>query len=214
MAEKLKFSNNYLDLSTDTAFQFDFNCNCCGTRYRSTAKEYMTGKATQLLGAASSIFGGFLGTMSSIGGSVRDASWKKSHDKAFQEAINEITPLFIQCPHCHSWICREQCWNIKKGLCKNCAPDLGVEMAMAQSERSVEEIHAHAAMAEEDKKLGLENWRETIRATCPKCGIPLATHAKFCPECGAKIASDVTCKSCGAKLTPGAKFCPECGEKA
>ncbi|HTX89244.1 MAG TPA: zinc ribbon domain-containing protein [Bacteroidales bacterium] len=213
MADKMKLSNNYSDLSTDTAFQFEFGCNCCGTHYRSTAKGYMTGRATQLLGAANSLFGGFLGNVSSVGQTVKDATWKKSHDNAFEEAIEEITPLFIQCPHCHNWVCREQCWNQKKGLCKSCAPDLGVEMAVAQSERSVEEIHAHAAMAEEDKKLATEYWRETIRATCPKCGIPLATHAKFCPECGTKIIADDQCKSCGAKLQPDAKFCPECGTK-
>lgn len=44
--------------------------------------------------------------------------------------------------------------NNKKDLCKQCAPDLGVEMAKAQAERSVQEIHAHACMAEEEKRLG------------------------------------------------------------
>jgi ribosomal protein L40E len=213
MAEKIKFSKNYADLSTDTAFQFEFHCDLCGTGYRSSAKEYLTGRASQLLGAASTVFGGFLGNLSNVGHTVRDAGWKKAHDKAFQEAIEELTPLFIQCPHCHTWVCREECWNVKKGLCERCAPDLGVEMAVAQSERSVEEIHAHAAMAEEDKKLGKEYWRETIRATCPKCETPLATNARFCPECGTKLKSDEKCRSCGAKLSPEAKFCPECGEK-
>jgi predicted amidophosphoribosyltransferase len=86
-------------------------------------------------------------------------------------------------------------------------------MAYAQSEKSVEEIHEHAAMAEEDKKLGTEYWRTNIRATCPKCEAPLAANAKFCPNCGAKLNEDNKCAHCGAKLTPGAKFCPECGEK-
>ena len=40
---------------------------------------------------------------------------------------------------------------MKKGLCKHCAPDLGVEMSAAQSSRSVEEIWRHAAMSAEDK---------------------------------------------------------------
>jgi hypothetical protein len=213
MADTIKFSKNYSDLSTDTAFQFEFHCDCCGTAYRSSAHQYLAGRANQLLGAASSIFGGFMGNLSTVGNTVRDAGWKNAHDKAFEEAIEELTPKFIQCPHCHEWVCREQCWNTKKGLCKTCAPDLGVEMAVAQSERSVEEIHAHAAMAEEDKKLGKEYWRENIRATCPNCGIPLETNAKFCPQCGAKLKSDDICKSCGTKLTPGTRFCPQCGEK-
>ena len=45
-----------------------------------------------------------------------------------------------------------QCWNDGKGLCKNCAPDLGVEMAAAQSSRTVEEIWAHSKMAEADRE--------------------------------------------------------------
>ena len=99
------------------------------------------------------------------------------------------------------------------GLCKECAPDLGVEMAAAQASRSVEEVWAHAKMAEEDKKLGEENWRKGIRAACPKCEKPLAKPSKFCPECGAAINSDGKCAKCGAKLEPNAKFCPECGTK-
>ena len=213
MAEKIKFGRNYSDISTDTAFQFEFRCECCGTGYRSTADGYLAGRASKLMGAASSLFGGILGSISSVTDNVKDASWKNAHDKAFEEAITEMTPLFIQCPHCHSWVCREQCWNIKKGLCKSCAPDLGVEMAVAQSDRSVEEIHAHAEMAEEDKKLGAEYWKETIRANCPHCEAPLASNAKFCPSCGAKLDQSTNCRKCNAKLTPGAKFCPECGEK-
>jgi membrane protease subunit (stomatin/prohibitin family) len=213
MTNAIKFGNNYSDISTDVAFQFEFTCGCCNTGYRSTAKGYMAGQASKILGTASSFLGGFLGGLSRVGQEVKDASWKDAHDKAFQDALKEMQPVFIQCPHCHTWVCREQCWNTKKGLCKNCAPDLGVEMAYAQSEKSVEEIHEHAAMAEEDKKLGTEYWRTNIRASCPKCEAPLASNAKFCPSCGAKLNEEGKCAHCGAKLTPGAKFCPECGEK-
>ena len=48
-------------------------------------------------------------------------------------------------------------------------------------------------------------------AKCSKCGAPLPANAKFCPECGHKLAT--ACPQCGGELTPGAKFCPECGEK-
>lgn len=121
--------------------------------------------------------------------------------------------MFLQCPHCHTWVCKDECWNTRKGLCKECAPDLGVEMAAAQSERAVEEIHAHAAMAEEDKHLATADWRQNIVAKCPECGTPMQTNSKFCPECGALVKPDAKCKTCGSKLLPKAKFCPECGEK-
>ena len=69
-------------------------------------------------------------------------------------------------------------------------------------------------MAEEDKHLSEQDWREGIRAICPECEAPLANNVKFCPECGAKIKQVAFCAQCGGKLTPGAKFCPECGAKA
>lgn len=88
-----------------------------------------------------------------------------------------------------------------------------MEMAAAQASKSVEEVWAHAAMAEEDKKLATEYWRENIRASCPNCEAPLASNAKFCPECGAPLKVRENCPACGSKVTPGSKFCPECGTK-
>jgi membrane protease subunit (stomatin/prohibitin family) len=213
MAEVIEFVSNYSDLSTDTGFQFEFTCDLCGTGYRTRFQPWTTGTVTNVLDGASSLFGGIFGQAADIGERVRSAGWQKARDNAFEAAIAEIRPKFIQCPRCKKWVCREKCWNQKKGLCKECAPDLGVEMSAAQSSRSVEEIWAHAAMAEEDKKLGKENWRETIRATCPECEQPLATNAKFCPNCGAKLKTVQHCTECGAKLQPGAKFCAECGRK-
>lgn len=213
MSENIEFVSNYNDHSTDKGFQFEFVCNRCNTGYRTPFKASVTGVVSSALGAASSIFGGILGNVADVSERVRSASWQKAHDDAFEEAIKELKPQFVQCPRCSVWVCRKSCWNTKRGLCKNCAPDLGVEMSAAQASRSVEEIWAHAAMAEEDKKLGKENWRETVRATCPKCEAPLAVNARFCPECGTKLKGAEKCGKCGAKLTPNAKFCPECGEK-
>lgn len=45
---------------------------------------------------------------------------------------------------------------------------------------------------------------------CPSCGKNVQ-RGKFCPECGYKFV--IVCPKCGATLIPGAKFCPECGEK-
>ena len=213
MSDAIEFVSNYNDHSTNNGFQFEFVCNRCGTGYRTTFKPSVTGTVSSALDAASSIFGGVFGNAADVGERVRSASWQKAHDSALEEAVKELRPEFAQCPRCSTWVCRKSCWNTKRGLCKNCAPDLGVEMSAAQASRSVEEIWAHSAMAEEDKKLAKENWRETIRATCPKCEAPLAVNAKFCPECGTKLKGADTCAQCGAKLTPNAKFCPDCGTK-
>jgi membrane protease subunit (stomatin/prohibitin family) len=48
---------------------------------------------------------------------------------------------------------------------------------------------------------------------CSACGAQIAAGAKFCPECGAKQATESFCTSCGKPIPAGTKFCPECGAK-
>jgi len=213
MTQAIKFSGNSNDISTPTGFQFEFSCNCCQSVYRSKFKTYAAGSVSGILNTASNLFGGIFSQASNVTDDIKSATWQKDRDKAFIEATEEIAPLFIQCPRCKGWVCREKCWSQKKGLCKSCAPDLGVEMAAAQSSKSVEEVWAHAAMAEEDKKLGTEEWREGIQATCPKCESALGNNTKFCPNCGHNMKEKTNCPKCQAKLPPNAKFCGECGEK-
>lgn len=213
MVEKIEFVRNHDDLSTERGFQFEFYCDRCGTTFRTEFQSSLTGTVSDLLGTASSIFGGIFGTARTVSERVRSASWRQARDEAFRVAVEEVKPEFIQCPRCLKWVCRKNCWNTKKGLCKACAPDLGVEMAAAQASRSVEEVWAHAAMAEEDKKLDLKEWRTNIRATCPNCEASLPHNVKFCPDCGAKINTQNHCSECGATMAPTAKFCPDCGNK-
>ncbi len=47
--------------------------------------------------------------------------------------------------------------------------------------------------------------------TCQACGTANLPGAKFCSECGARLATG--CPSCGAQNLPGAKFCSECGTR-
>ena len=61
------------------------------------------------------------------------------------------------------------------------------------------------------------NEQKTDTAKCAKCGAPLPANAKFCLECGEKIApaipADMTvCPGCGKTVAKG-KFCPECGHR-
>ncbi len=213
MSEKIQFTRNHHDLSTSQGFQFEFYCDRCGTGYRTKFKSSVTGAVSGLLGTARDLLGGMFGRVADLSSRVHDAAWERAHDRAFAEAMEELKPDFIQCPRCSAWICRASCWNTRRGLCKECAPDIGVEMSAAQASRSVEEVWAHAAMADEDKQLSRENWRETIRASCPECEAPLDSNAKFCPSCGAKLKARSECPHCGAKLPASAKFCPDCGEK-
>jgi len=215
MSQKIEFTRNYSDLSTNEGFQFEFYCDRCGTGYRTRFQASALGAVTNALDAASSLFGGILGQAANLGERARSATWEKAHDEAFIKAMEELKPDFVQCPRCSSWVCRKSCWNTNKGLCKQCAPDLGVEMAAAQASRTVEEVWAHSKVAEEDREmLKEESWRAGVRATCPNCNAPLAANVKFCQECGAKIQPQKHCTQCGAALSPGTKFCGECGAKA
>jgi hypothetical protein len=209
----IEFTNNYTDLSTDTGFQFEFRCNRCGNGYRTEFDPWSVGTATTVLDGAGSLFGGLFSQGASVAQRAKSAAWEKASDGAFRKASEQIRPKFVQCPRCSAWVCREQCWNVKKGLCKQCAPDLGVEMAAAQADKSVEEVWAHAAMAEEDKHLATADWRAGITASCPTCGASQASNAKFCSACGADLKTGKHCTQCGAKLQPEAKFCAECGAK-
>lgn len=214
MPSKIEFTTNYSDLSTDQGFQFEFFCNRCGTGYRTKFQASTLGTVSGALDTASSLFGGIFSRAADLGEHVRSAGWEKAHDDAFERAMQEVRDDFIQCPRCSNWVCKKACWNSQRGLCKDCAPDLGVEMAAAQSSRTVEEIWAHSKVAENDREmLKEESWREGVRATCPSCGASLAKKVKFCPECGAKILDAAHCTECGAALQPGAKFCADCGAK-
>jgi len=214
MSEKIEFTRNYSDHSTDQGFQFEFFCDRCGTGYRSAFQAFAAGTVSSALNTASSLFGGIFSSAATVGEGVRSAAWQKARDDAFVKAAQELRSDFVQCPRCSTWVCKKSCWNTQRGLCKNCAPDMGVEMAAAQASRTVEEIWSHSKVAEDDRAmLKDESWRAGVRATCPKCNAPLAANAKFCPECGAPISQDKFCSNCGAKLQAGAKFCPECGTK-
>ena len=152
MSDQIEFVSNYSDLSTDKGFQFEFNCDRCSNGYRTRFQAWAVGSVSSALDAASSLLGGVFSSAADVGERVRSAGWQKAHDEAFVHSVEEIRGNFIQCPRCSQWVCRKACWNNKRGLCKECAPDMGVEMSAAQASRSVEEVWAHA------------RWRPRIRS--------------------------------------------------
>lgn len=207
--EMIQFVRNYSDESTDRGFQFEFYCDRCGTGYRTPFKASATGIATEALDVASGLLGGLLGTVASVSDRVHSAAWERAHDAAFAEAVEKVKPHFRQCPRCNSWVCVARCWNETRGLCKECAPDLAVEMSAMQAEAAIEKARevAHAAASEE---VTAEAFDKVIRAVCPQCGAPVSS-GKFCAECGAPLTAEKFCAECGKKIPAGAKFCPECG---
>src|SRR6267142_2498194 len=45
--------------------------------------------------------------------------------------------------------------------------------------------------------------------TCPRCQAPAREGARFCEQCGARLAT--TCPSCNAEIAQGSRFCGACG---
>jgi membrane protease subunit (stomatin/prohibitin family) len=209
--DQIEFTRNYSDQSTERGFQFEFRCDRCGNGYRTPFQAWSVGTVSGALDAASSLFGGFLGQAADVGERVRSATWQKARDDAFAQAAQQIKPNFVQCPRCSTWVCRKNCWNQARGLCKNCAPDLAVEISATQSARALDKIQSDVTVDAEDAAVIGSVGTGKVKASCPNCNAPLAANAKFCPECGCKLQDKKFCAQCGAALTPGAKFCPECG---
>lgn len=212
MSEIIQFVRNYDDLSTDRGFQFKFYCDKCGNGYLSSFEPSALGMASGLLQAAGSLFGGLFGQAGNSAYEVQRAIGGVAHDAALRKAVGEIKARFQQCSRCGKWVCPEVCWNEKRSLCEDCAPDLAEETAAAQAQASKEQVFAKARGA--DLVAGVNMQVEAV-AHCPGCGAR-AGAARFCAECGRalQVAAPARCGKCGVELAAGAKFCPECGTPA
>lgn len=205
----IRFTENYEDLSTDRGYQFKFFCDKCGNGYMSSFQMSVTGAAGGLLRAAGNLFGGVLGQAGDSAYEIQRTVGGKAHDEALRKAVEEVKGHFKQCSRCGKWVCPENCWNHKRGLCENCAPDVEEEMAAAQATATKDQIWEKAATTDYTKNLDMTT--EAV-AFCPQCGAK-TQGSKFCPECGAKLRAKSECPKCGAEVEAGSKFCPECGAR-
>lgn len=205
----IQFTQNYDDLSTDRGQQFKFYCDRCGNGFLSTFQTSVAGMAGGLLRAAGNLFGGVLGSAGESAFEVQRAVGGGAHDDALRKAVEEIKPQFRQCKRCGKWVCPEVCFNPKRGLCMECAPDLENEIAAAQAQASRDQVFQKAA---ETDLTGNVDIRKEVVAYCPECGAK-AQGSKFCPECGVKLHARNACKKCSAEFEAGTRFCPECGAK-
>ena len=214
------FTRNHSDISTEAGFQFEFFCDCCGNGYKSTFVKSSTyekkAKSGRFGRMASGLGGLFGGKVSDIGWALERGSevagnrfetespaWRKEHEAAFDQAQEEVRPMFKKCPACNKWVCAD-CWNDEENLCTDCAPREASYVAQARSramQRNIDEAAETATV-----------WKgklETRTTVCPSCGRP-AGSGKFCNNCGASLALN-RCPNCGAEVAQGLKFCGECG---
>ncbi len=218
--EKLiPFTDNFKDNSSEAGFQFTFFCDNCQEGYKTKFVESETSKKGGIidgLGDIASTAGILTGNYHVGYGidrgtdalsdkySEMSPKWRKEHQKEFKKAQNETKDRFNRCPKCTQWVC-DNCWNEDAGLCIECAPREGVEVASAKADKMVEDIEDQIAQtqvyngdAEEEKE-----------TSCPKCGKP-AGKGKFCTNCGAAL-DKTECPKCGAENEVDASFCAECG---
>jgi hypothetical protein len=207
------FSDNYGDISVqggaNSGFQFEFHCERCGDAYRTPFKAYRKGQASGWISQAAGMFGGLLGQADSAVDQLAQAGWKSAWDEAFKESVVEAKGHFKRCARCFQHVCAK-CYNAQMGLCMNCAPDAEVELQAAKAAGKAQGAAEVGQLAGYNVGTGMDTKRER-QLVCPDCGAA-TKGAKFCPECGTKLATTVRC-SCGNECEPGTKFCPECGEK-
>lgn len=205
----IQFTRNHSDHSTDKGYQFEFFCDRCGNGFKTEFKSSAIGMAGSAIRTVSGIFGGILGSVGSSTYEVERAVQGRGHDSAFREAVEETKPLFRQCPRCSQWVCHATCWNAKRMLCYNCAPDVETELASAQVHATVDQMKQK--LQEQDLTKNLNPTAEAA-ALCPSCGAR-TQGAKFCPECGKPLRAKSECPRCGTTVDAGSRFCPECGNK-
>ena len=205
----IQFTRNHTDHSTDKGNQFEFFCDRCHNGFMTEFKPSVAGFAGSALRAAGGLFGGILGQASSSAYEIERMVRGPAHDKAFREAVEETKPSFRQCPKCTHWVCKATCWNDKRSLCYECAPDIQTELASAQVQSTVEQMKQKVHAQDLTKDLDVTS---EAAALCPSCGAR-TQGAKFCPDCGKPLRPKNECSRCGTKFEAGTKFCPECGNK-
>jgi len=205
----IQFTRNHTDHSTDKGYQFEFFCDRCGNGFITGFQPSAMGMAGSALRAASNLFGGILGSAGSSAYEIERAVQGPAHDRAFQHAVEESKPNFHQCPKCTKWVCLATCWNPKRMLCFECAPDVETEIAAAQAQATVDQLRQKVQEQDLTKNLNLT---AEAAALCPSCGAR-AAGSKFCPECGKPLRPKGECPRCGTNVDAGTKFCPECGNK-
>jgi RNA polymerase subunit RPABC4/transcription elongation factor Spt4 len=205
----IQFTRNHTDHSTDKGYQFEYFCDRCGNGVMTEFKTSAVGMAGSALRTVGNLFGGILGNVGGSTYEIERAVQGSGHDSAMRAAVEEAKPNFQQCSRCSKWVCKSVCWNQKRMLCFECAPDVEAELASAQVTTQTDQMKVK--LQEMDLTKGM-NLTAEASALCSGCGAR-TQGAKFCPECGKPLRPKNECSRCGTVAEAGTKFCPECGNK-
>jgi hypothetical protein len=98
MGDTTNFHSNCSDESTDKGFPFALTCGRCNNWTKTRFRPWAVGSVSSALDTANNLFGGVFSSAAEVGEHVRSAAWEKAHDEALRQAVQEVKPLFVQCP--------------------------------------------------------------------------------------------------------------------
>ena len=202
-----EFTRNFTDHSNDLGFQFEFHCDKCGNGVRSSFVTNKAGVAAGLMGAASSLFGGFLGSAANASRQMKDMLRGPAWDEAFAKAAAECRPRFKQCNRCGAWVCPGSASTTSAASAR----------AVRPTSRRKPPPRRPRPPCHRSTRRSRRSIRPAASTPTPAAPPPVPTAARPpAPESSARsagqsLASDAPCAKCGAMVAAMAKFCPECG---
>jgi hypothetical protein len=196
----VRFVRNLQDLSDDGGFQFRFCCDRCHDGFDS---DYVSSKGNLFETAvhAFELFRPLGGSGMAALGLDRGLRGRE-HAAAYEKAVSQVMVQFKKCAACNQWVCPENCWNERYGMCEDCAPDEREAVARQSARLAVE----HAVM-----RAAQDGGGPASAVTCSVCG-QQAHGDRFCEGCGSPLGMR-SCPHCGQGLSPGARFCGGCGAR-
>ena len=183
---------NYRDVSSGgsdigAGFQFEFYCQNCDRRWKSTFKPYRMGQFTGLLNRFAFLFTD-MRTAGRATGNFADMGSGGARDTAFQDALKRAETMYTECGGCHRGVCGD-CYDERQQECVDCVTKARGGAGGGQGSGQAQ----GAAL------------------TCPSCQCA-TTGGRFCGECGYDMASAYkSCPTCSAMAARNARFCGDCG---
>ena len=100
MSEKIEFTRNYSDQSTNQGFQFEFYCDRCGTGYRTHFQPFALGTVSNALDAASNLFGGIFGQAADLSERVHSKMAEEDREMLQEKCWRD--GVRATCPSCNT----------------------------------------------------------------------------------------------------------------
>ena len=137
----IQFTRNHNDHSTDKGYQFEFFCDRCHNGFMSEFRAFRHGHGVQRGAHAGQHLWRRAGQRGRLG--LRDrtrgagAGTRQGVSRGHRGSQTEFPPV----SQMHAaGSAQATCWNAKRMLCFECAPDVETEMASAQVQAQVEQM--------------------------------------------------------------------------